>query len=854
MSLLRVEETPGHALRITDEWMIWKYVCLRGAGFAARIVDDLSNSELFGAVDELLEAQTQVDAARKRAIEACQRRVDGSSEAERRQLVTAIKNLRAVKLDKLSDPTIAAIAEIEELAHGRDTLVAKRELCKQRLNDATGRTSRVIRDVASDPLFREALAWQNRKALHGTVEGLLRRTEQTVDSETRRRELLVANYIQRYCVKNDTIGFFGPAGWGELVAGGEPIAVKAGPKLVRRRRVYFEHWCINALAVKFGKDPKLKPFLAPRRMPTIWVEGRVLHYNKVASLGMADFTAYLPAVYARALTLCDGDTTARDIALELTRDKSLQISELDEAYALLSDLADKHMITWTLEIPTIYTHPESTLRKQLQAIGDGAADVTTQALNELSELEKRKEALEVAAGDAEAVDRALDDLEQTFTRLTGVDGVRKGGETYAGRTLVYHDCTRDFEFAIGPDVLESVGPPLALLLQSARWFTFTVAQGYRKICLDLYRELSALTGNKPVSFTWFWSQIQHQFTGSQHDVPQIVKDAVDRLHAHWATLLQLSPDQRSMELTSAQLRDRVHKIFAAPHPGWPSARYHSPDILFAADSAEAIRQGNYSIVLGEMHMAGNTLMAPMFLTLHDNFKDLVKAAEVDLPTPRIVPMIPKERNTRAEPSSFSKQDFHLEIGSTRSWRARSNVISIANLVVEERNGTLVVRTRDDRKQFDIISMLDRYLTTSVIARFSMLPNLKHTPRVTIDRLVVARERWRFTPQEIPFANAKEPLDRVIEARRWRNEQGLPRYVFFKIPEEPKPFYLDFDSMIFVENFARMVRKASMVSISEMLPARDEMWLADASNQRYSSELRIVIVDPKQWRPPSTPKR
>ena len=44
---------------------------------------------------------------------------------------------------------------------------------------------------------------------------------------------VVARYWQRYCSKNDTIGFFGPLGWGRFTEEGEAIEARVGA--VRRR-------------------------------------------------------------------------------------------------------------------------------------------------------------------------------------------------------------------------------------------------------------------------------------------------------------------------------------------------------------------------------------------------------------------------------------------------------------------------------------------------------------------------------------------------------------------------------------------------------------------------------------------
>jgi hypothetical protein len=72
--------------------------------------------------------------------------------------------------------------------------------------------------------------------------------------------------------------------------------------------------------------------------------------------------------------------------------------------------------------------------------------------------------------------------------------------------------------------------------------------------------------------------------------------------------------------------------------------------------------------------------------------------------------------------------------------------------------------------------------------------------------------------------------------------GLPRWVFVRIPEELKPYYIDFESAISVELLAKLVRKASSLKVSEMLPTPDQAWLTDAEGRRYSCELRASALD------------
>ena len=61
-----------------------------------------------------------------------------------------------------------------------------------------------LRVWAGSEAFREAVAWQNRQAVAIMLDGLRERPFGAIDHSTRRKESLVARYLQRYCTKNDT--------------------------------------------------------------------------------------------------------------------------------------------------------------------------------------------------------------------------------------------------------------------------------------------------------------------------------------------------------------------------------------------------------------------------------------------------------------------------------------------------------------------------------------------------------------------------------------------------------------------------------------------------------------------------
>jgi hypothetical protein len=119
-----------------------------------------------------------------------------------------------------------------------------------------------LAQVARDPRFREAVAWQSRGALRGGVDKLVAGGESP--ARRRRRAEVVAGYWQRYCAKNDTIGYFGPLGWGRFAEDGAAIAVRAGA-LQAARVVHLETWAVEAVARAGGDDALLPMGPFPER-------------------------------------------------------------------------------------------------------------------------------------------------------------------------------------------------------------------------------------------------------------------------------------------------------------------------------------------------------------------------------------------------------------------------------------------------------------------------------------------------------------------------------------------------------------------------------------------------------------
>ena len=94
---------------------------------------------------------------------------------------------------------------------------------------------------------------------------------------------------------------------------------------------------------------------------------------------------------------------------------------------------------------------------------------------------------------------------------------------------------------------------------------------------------------------------------------------------------------------------------------------------------------------------------------------------------------------------------------------------------------------------------------------------------------------------------RSEADRFLGARNWRLQHRLPERAFYRVPVEDKPTFVDFSSLAYVNILAKAIRRSastvdSSITFTEMLPDQSQLWLRDAENHRYTSELRIVAVD------------
>jgi len=749
---------------------------------------------------------------------------------------TSWSTWRDVALRSAGFPADMVLAICDEpLARSADLMAADpagRRAYAKVYGDAAGRLSLAIAGTYADPVFREALTWQNpglAQRLQDAGVGGSRR------SKDRGRELVIASYLQRYCLKNDTIGFFGPVGWACADPGAAGLVVTPGEQLIARRTTYFEVWAIDKVAAATARQGRVLGWLRPRRTRSVFLDGNVLHrpHRKPVTLTDAEL---------RILLACDGSRTVSDV---------LDGAGGPGASAVLARLAELGALRLDLEGP-VHAWPERLLREKLELIADPAARAA--ALEPVDQMIRARDAVAGTAGDPAGLARALASLAETFEQVTGAASTRRAGENYAGRTLVYQDAVRDVRVELGEAVTGALAAPLGLMLDSARWLVNDITDRYRAYFADLVDRESARTGRAPVPLQRLLT-LASPYLDTQGSRGELATASVAELQRRWQYVLGPPSSPRRHQVSADAISARAAECFPAHPVAWSGARQHSPDIMIAAASPGEVERGNFLLVLGEIHLASNTLDQRLFVEQHPDPARLIAAEQADRGGPRRIVAIP----AKDHPSVTSRSGLPSAVlGPGQLYWSSAHTDSLdpaesdtvlpgAAMTVTRRGGDLVVQVMPSGTELDFFEVITDAMMGVVVDAFQPAAPAEHRPRITIDKLVLSREQWVFQVADSGWAFAKDEQQRYYLVRRWRREHQLPERVFYRVPVELKPAAADFRSIVLVNLLAKHIRQTRAAghtefTVTEMLPDLGQLWLTDRHGQHYSSELRFVAYD------------
>lgn len=679
-----------------------------------------------------------------------------------------------------------------------------------------------IAAVLREPLFMAALTWQSPAAVDGWAAdwaAAASRGEPAPGRIDPGNARFIARYAQRYCAKNDSIGFFGPVGWARLAETGD-TRVSGGGGL-RWSGVFLERWAVETLARSWACEERVFPHLPVRFTATTWYDGHTIWRSLRPPLEPG-------SAAAAVLREVNGSRSVRDVATAAGDSGFDEILRLCEAGVLRIGFA----------VPA-GERPERVLRSQVEAVADKA--VRSELLGALDALDECMAAVAKAVTEPVPLGTALDRLNQTFTRITARDSRRLKSPQETGRTLVYPDCRSDVQAAVGGDLIGLLRKPLGLLLDSARWFTAQVAAEVNGALGEIYHSLNRRRSAVTLSDLHFAAA--DILTGAPGTPVHAV--AAD-FRLRWQEILgERLNDSGELNIASADIAPLVAALFPASRPGWAAARNHSPDLMLAR-TGKGMRW-----VLGELHLAMNTLENRFFHTLADDRDELAGLTAQDMVNGRVVPCYPNGPlvdSRRYPPLAVHVPGTYLywSYGDDLGAPGAAHSVPATALSVRADAGTLLAGPDGRSWELPVVEFFGEFLSALTVNQFRLRAPGTGGPRVLIDDLVVCRRSWSYGRDDLP--------DGVVTRQGYRPERlvgrwgdlGLPRYMFARGPG--KPIFVDIQAPLMVSNLVRMWRglgRDDRLQLEEMLPSPEELWLRDDCGRHYTSELRMIATDQRK---------
>lgn len=836
----------NHLISFNDNWFVWREFSLRGSGFDSALIRGLSAPNAASLADEIFRQEKTYKKLRADIFRLLEDFFENGTEPERKLALKVRLKLRKNKI--FDSPLLPATIRdsLENLGRFEEEREAKRAEFAKVFQQEWAETGTRLWKTAQNRRLQEAIIWQNRQAFDNFVAPWIAAPpDAPVKPRWRkRRELMFVSYLQRYTTKNDTIGFFGPVAWGKI-DGGDKIGICEGENFLADRKVFTEGWAIDALGDSFSSEPEVRLGLKPRRHSFIKLNGDSLIVGD-------EKPQKLPQKFAKVLELCDGKLDAGEITERILGDASSGVTSEKEVVNILNMLEKREVVAWGMKVPWICDFPrQTTFEQKFSEYIGGIKNETirTRLAGDFGDYLKALENVENAAGTVGELNDSLTALENLFEDLTGRAARRGAGKTYAGRTVVFEDCRRDMTVTIGKKILDEIAPPLDLLFTGARWLTSRTFQVYSEAFLTVYDEIRRRKPAGEIEFYEFWKQANALFF---HETDNLAQKILPEFQEKWQRIFNLSSVEKSVRFASEEIAESVKREFATEFPGWSVAKYNSPDIMIAARDVEQLNAGNLQYVLGELHLGVNTLMNTMFLRLHENPAEILQCFFDDFPNPRFIIVPPKEMVTsRNYPLFDPAKDFYLGFTKDTVDLGRGNYLEISDLTVERRGDELFVKTSDGKNKFSMQVVFADILSGICTNLFKLVEQGEHTPRISLDNLVIRRETWRFGFSDLAFAFETGESESFLAAHLWRRESGLPAEAFVKLSGETKPFYLNFDSPFLLENVCKNIRNLAehtggegSAVFSELLPDFDNLWLANKKGEHFTSEFRFVFVDKK----------
>jgi lantibiotic biosynthesis dehydratase-like protein len=691
-------------------------------------------------------------------------------------------------LEKGKEPTLKAKYG-PECAQALERYRSHRVALSARYVEERQGLRRRLRERAAEPAIQEAVFFSNPAMYENVWSRYLEGEPRPDNSDARRVERQVYTYLQRFCAKNETTSFFGPISYGEC-DGEDGEDVRVVPSGSTRRRTFLTFWAVTELARAVAREREVRRHLPLRLNPLFKVEaGR-------ASCEPLKLEVELSPEAERLLAVLPGAPT-------LGAASSVLGQPLEAVQRLVLPLMKSALVLLGLPFVANDFGTFSSLREAVAALP--ASEAREHWLSRLDELERLRGEFE-GAGLARRRE-LLQALETRFTEYTGKPARRGEGQVYSDRLILYEEASSPFRLKLGRRFSEEMAAKLSGALGLSAAYGDSVQRSYREQVRDALGP-----EERPLDFLEYAVRLRpDQVAGSRFaPVPPILLDE---------------------DLSRA--RTLPEDFLGTSQPG---GRYSLPDVCLAATGK------GFEVMCARVHhhlMLWSWLSA--FYPDRARYESVAgQWLEREPAAKGLVGLAIRRRN----------KGFYVYPGRKLMYSV-SDVLDVEQgalkphdvKVLPTREGPVLVD--GEGKRLSLYMPLDDFNTYAPFAALAHPQVLhaklrtkgRHLPRLHVGGAVYQRERW-----ELPTTlfSQVSGMDLLLAVERERRASGWPRFVFMRSTVERKPYLIDTVSPFALELLLYLSRGAEQLSVEEMYPAPEQLWLKDERG-RYTCEMRMQAV-------------
>jgi thiopeptide-type bacteriocin biosynthesis protein len=720
----------------------------------------------------------------------------------------------------------------------------------------------MLLQLTAQPEVRLALALASPSLLEG-LERVLHGEEK--QARTARVSAGLLRYLVRMCTRPTPFGAFAGVGWGYFA---DRTDLCLGETALARFRTRPDmHWLLKLLR-RLEADPTLVAQLQVRLNQTAYLAGERARLPFADTYGHEDTraislraTAVVRKVFALAQDFIPYTELQAAVQQAFPRATSEQVERV------LRQLWGHGFLISSLHPPLTDARPAHYVRDLLGTL-DGVQEIKdhlTRILDEATALD--------GAGLGAPVGM-VSTLVQDQERLVPTENKEAPGDGTSALPLQVDSALQ----VNAPLLHRTIGQVAAhaatfLLSQTALPKGSSHLQDYRLLFLDTYGEQAEV----PLLDLLSPENGLDAPDGYQHPAPtyhRLSAHAPQEIGPRDQVLLQLLSEALSQGSLEVELTEEIQRRLER----WPPQREEAPLSLeiylqIHAASRSAIDRGEWIAVLGSncgSQSAGRTfgrffdlLGEPGMKALHE----LVAHEEALLPDVIFAELSYQPWQARAANVATRPplRAYEIAIGTTSSVPPE-RVLTLSDLAVGVQNGRFYVRSMRLGKQVRVCQshMLNASLAPNV-CRFLLeiandgLPTLSAfdwgvlasapcLPRLFLTaepsaRLVISPARWHLRAETI------SPLGEGVEETRWfrglrtfRKQWQVPRYVYLTWGDNR--LLLDLENPLMGSQLRAELKKLkndAHITLEELLPDFEHLWLRDAQDAGYFSEIVVPLL-------------